>query len=275
MTDVLVAASFDDLRSRHVRQLHEASRHGPVHVLLYSDALFESAAGRPSKFPLDERKYFLESLKVVDRVTPIDAVAAGIAAAAAEATDVVGALAGTADDARVEAAFRQHNVACRAIPDEQLAGFPIDGALQSSAATANENRPKVIVTGCYDWFHSGHIRFFEEAAAVGELHVVVGHDANIELLKGAGHPMYREDERRYMVAAVRFVHAAYVSTGHGWLDAEPEIAQIKPDIYVVNEDGDKPEKREFCASHGIEYRVLTRRPKAGLPTRQSTDLRGF
>jgi hypothetical protein len=66
-----------------------------------------------------------------------------------------------------------------------------------------------------------------------------------------------------------------VSTGHGWLDAKPEIALIEPDYYVVNEDGDKPEKRNFCVEHGIEYVVLKRIPKEGLPRRESTKLRGF
>ena len=51
--------------------------------------------------------------------------------------------------------------------------------------------------------------------------------------------------------------------------------QIKPDIYAVNEDGDKPQKREYCHAKGIEYLVLKRVPKAGLPRRQSTSLRGF
>jgi hypothetical protein len=74
---------------------------------------------------------------------------------------------------------------------------------------------------------------------------------------------------------VRFVRQALISSGHGWMDAEPEIAVIKPDIYAVNEDGDVPEKRAFCKKHGIEYVVLKRIPKAGLPKRQSTDLRGF
>ena len=47
--------------------------------------------------------------------------------------------------------------------------------------------------------------------------------------------------------------------------------QIKPDIYAVNEDGDKPEKR-ILPEHGIEYRVLKRLPKEGLPRRESTPL---
>jgi hypothetical protein len=46
-------------------------------------------------------------------------------------------------------------------------------------------------------------------------------------------------------------------------------------VYVVNEDGDQPEKREFCRAHGLEYVVLERRPHPGLPRRTSTDLRGY
>jgi hypothetical protein len=78
-----------------------------------------------------------------------------------------------------------------------------------------------------------------------------------------------------MVAAVRFVHQAVISTGHGWMDAEPEVIRLRPDIYAVNEDGDKPVKREFCRQYGIEYVVLKRLPKPGLQQRTSTNLRGF
>ena len=87
--------------------------------------------------------------------------------------------------------------------------------------------------------------------------------------------MFSEDHRRYMVGSIRYVTQALISTGHGWLDAEPEIERIRPDIYAVNEDGDKPEKREYCQRHGIEYVVLKRLPKPGLPRRESTNLRGF
>ena len=78
-----------------------------------------------------------------------------------------------------------------------------------------------------------------------------------------------------MVGSIRYVQEAWIATGDGWLDAEPEIQRIRPDIYAVNEDGDRPEKREYCRAHGIDYRVLKRLPKDGLPRRQSTDLRGF
>jgi len=134
---------------------------------------------------------------------------------------------------------------------------------------------KVIVTGCYDWLHTGHVRFFEEVAEYGDVYAVVGNDANVASLKGPGHPQFPEDERRFVVGSLKYVKQALVATGSGWLDAEPEIQRIKPDIYAVNEDGDKPQKREYCEAHGIEYLVLKRLPRPGLPRRSSTDLRGF
>ena len=38
---------------------------------------------------------------------------------------------------------------------------------------------KVMVSGCFDLLHSGHIAFFETASKYGELYVCIGSDANI------------------------------------------------------------------------------------------------
>ncbi len=132
----------------------------------------------------------------------------------------------------------------------------------------------MVVTGCFDWLHTGHIRFFEEASALGDLYVCVGSDANVHFLKGKGHPFFSQDDRRYMVQSVRTVRQALITSGQGWMDAEPEIARIRPDYYVVNEDGDNEVKQAFCRQHGIEYVVLRRLPRPGLPPRESSALRG-
>jgi cytidyltransferase-like protein len=132
-----------------------------------------------------------------------------------------------------------------------------------------------VATGTFDWLHTGHVRFFEEAAQRGDLLVMVGNDANILRLKGEGHPLIGQDERVYMVAAIRHVAFAFVSSGSGWLDAEEEFRLLEPDIFVVNADGHKPEKAAFCAELGMRYEVLERRPREGLPARSSTALRGF
>ena len=133
----------------------------------------------------------------------------------------------------------------------------------------------MVVTGCYDWLHSGHVCFFEEVSRYGELYVIVGHDANIRLLKGEGHPLLPQEERRYMVGSIKYVKDALISSGDGWLDADPEIRKLNPEVYAVNEDGDVGGKRDYCAALGIEYLVLKRTPAPGLPKRTSTDLRGF
>lgn len=274
MSEAVASGSFDDLRSLDMRFLEEASRLGPVHVLLWSDDLVESVLGKKPKFPQAERQYFLESIRYVTRVSLLEQIDSleglPVTVTEHEAKWVV-------DDTKVgiaTASFcREQGLPVVVITSEDLAGFPAPQPADSEAAPSG--RRKVIVTGCYDWFHTGHVRFFEEVSELGELHAVVGHDANIKMLKGEGHPLFNQDERRYMVGSIRFVEQAHIATGDGWLDAEPEIARIKPDIYAVNEDGDRPEKSKFCQQHGIEYRVLKRKPKPGLPKRQSTDLRGF
>lgn len=270
---VIITGSFDDLRSRHVRLLQEASRLGRVHVLLWTDAMVEAVGSARPKFPQDERRYLLEAIRYVDRVSlcngPADSVALPEHEIRAPAEWVVDS---SADTPAKRAFCQRHALAYRVLGPEDLQGFPEE---PSSVVEPAPGRKKVIVTGCYDWFHSGHVRFFEEVSALGDLYVGLGHDANLRLLKGEGHPLFPANERRYLVQAVRFVKQAFVSSGNGWLDAEPEIQRLRPDIYAVNEDGDRPEKREYCRSQGIEYRVLKRVPKQGLPRRQSTELRGF
>jgi cytidyltransferase-like protein len=66
-------------------------------------------------------------------------------------------------------------------------------------------RKKVVVTGCYDWLHSGHVRFFEEASAFGELYVIVGNDAFVRYLTGEVHPLFTQVLRRFISGSIRFV----------------------------------------------------------------------
>jgi len=176
------------------------------------------------------------------------------------------------DTEDAKAAAEEMGIRLAVISNRVLDAFP---AADLEPKPVTPGRKKVLVTGCYDWFHSGHVRFFEEVSELGDVYAVVGHDANIALLKGAHHPMFKQDERRGIVASLKTVHQAFISTGEGYLDAAPEIARIKPDIYAVNDDGDKGGKGDFCKEKGIEYVVLKRTPKAGLTQRSSTELRGF
>jgi cytidyltransferase-like protein len=262
-----------------MRFLEEASRLGAVHAYVWPDSAVQEATGRPPKFPQEERLYVVQALRWVGSAS----ISTGLA------EDGVPTEAGTGgpspdgsggdtwvideaeDGARQRSIAASRGIPCRVISAAQVAGFP---AVASARPVGRAPAPRAIVTGCFDWLHSGHVRFFEEVSALGRLYVVVGSDANVRLLKGEGHPMFPQEERRYMAGSIRFVTGSLVSTGSGWMDAEPEIRMLRPDIYVVNEDGDKPEKRDYCQDNGIRYVVLTRTPRPGLPARTSTDLRG-
>ena len=128
----------------------------------------------------------------------------------------------------------------------------------------------VLVSGCFDLLHPGHVAFLSEAAGYGALHVALGSDANVSKLKGRP-PMFSQDERVYMVKSLACVENAFVAGGSGVLDFVPDLERIRPDVFVVNSDGHTRGKEDLCARHGIEYRVLDRIPAENFPARSSTD----
>jgi cytidyltransferase-like protein len=133
---------------------------------------------------------------------------------------------------------------------------------------------RVMVSGCFDLLHSGHVAFFESASAYGDLYVALGSDRTVYELKGRV-PVNSEQERLYMVKAVGCVKDAFISQGSGLLDFVEEFKQLQPDRFVVNADGHTADKQALCAAHGVEYIVLEREPYTGLTARSTTALRGI
>lgn len=131
---------------------------------------------------------------------------------------------------------------------------------------------KVFVSGCFDMLHSGHIAFLQEAAKYGDVYVALGSDATVYSLKGRV-PVNNEHERLYMIQSLACVKEAFISSGSGMLDFEAELRQLQPDIFLVNVDGNIPQKKALADELGIEYIVLEREPHGGLPPRSTTALR--
>jgi cytidyltransferase-like protein len=235
-----------------------------------------ATTGAPPKFSLSEREYWLQSVRYFDEYTVAPGVFdINILPLVDTIQPDMWVFNAESGNSRARSFCVEHGLAYHLLTPADLEEIPAAAPTVSTNDNHQHIRKRVLVTGTFDWLHSGHLRFFEETAELGELYVVVGHDDNIKLLKGEGHPLFPQEIRRYMVGSIRSVKQALISTGHGWLDAEPEIIQIKPDIYVVNEDGAVEEKQVYCEAHGIEYLVLKRVPREGLARRSSTDLRGF
>ena len=273
---VYVQGGFDDLRTIDIRFIQEAAKLGDVQILLYSDTVFQQVSKNELKFPFEERRYYLENIRYVNRLlenenTDKNALPSKTLSTGDSQPQVIWAVREEEHTVIKENFCHSKNIQYHIIPDKALTGFPFEIPNLEKPSTDK----KVMVSGCFDWVHTGHVRFFEEVSKYGDLFVVVGHDENLRFLKGEGHPLFFEDERLYWVQAIKFVKHAMISTGNGWLDAVPEIERIKPDIFVVNKDGDVPEKRKYFKEMGIEYKILERKPKNSLQARVSTILRGF
>lgn len=130
----------------------------------------------------------------------------------------------------------------------------------------------VLVSGCFDLLHAGHITFFKKAAEFGDLYVSVGSDETIKQLKGSW-PLFSESERLYIIKSIGCVKDAFIGSGSGELDFYPNLLSLSPKFLIVNEDGNSPLKRKVCQELGVEYIVLSRNPEPGFPARSSSGIK--
>jgi len=72
----------------------------------------------------------------------------------------------------------------------------------------------VLVGGCFDILHYGHIHFLKHAKALGNyLIVALESDKNIKRLKGKKRPIFDQNCRREMLESLRFVDRIIILGG--------------------------------------------------------------
>ena len=93
----------------------------------------------------------------------------------------------------------------------------------------------VLVTGCFDLFHYGHLKFLEAAAACGD-HLIVGvaEDDTVRRVKGENRPIYPLQHRIALLEACRHVASVEVFSLESQLDL---VDKVSPDICVEGADG--------------------------------------
>jgi rfaE bifunctional protein nucleotidyltransferase chain/domain len=109
-----------------------------------------------------------------------------------------------------------------------------DELLTERARLRDVGQKLVFTNGVFDILHVGHVRYLEQARALGDaLVVAINSDASVRELKGAGRPLINERERAEILAALRAV--SYVSV---FDDASPRslIADLLPDVLVKGGD---------------------------------------
>lgn len=111
--------------------------------------------------------------------------------------------------------------------------------LEELAATLrSQGRRVVLCHGVFDLLHMGHVRHFEVARREGDI-LIVTLTADRYVNKGPGRPIFTEQLRAEMVAAVGYVD--WVGINHAQ-SAETVLRAVKPDVYVKGSDYENPEE---------------------------------
>jgi D-beta-D-heptose 7-phosphate kinase/D-beta-D-heptose 1-phosphate adenosyltransferase len=100
---------------------------------------------------------------------------------------------------------------------------------------AHQEGEKVVATnGCFDILHPGHLKYLQQAKALGDrLVVLVNSDASVQRLKGPERPVHKLPDRMEMLAALECVDWVIEFEA----DTPRElICQLLPDILVKGGD---------------------------------------
>ena len=108
----------------------------------------------------------------------------------------------------------------------------------------------ILVTGCFDVLHAGHIRLLKFAAQMGHVIVGVNSDRRVNELKGPGRPIVDEQTRLEVAVSV----AGYAAVGYIFDEdtASELIRKLTPDVWVKGMDylGQEVEEIAACKEVG-------------------------
>ena len=112
------------------------------------------------------------------------------------------------------------------IPRENIASF-------CDTLRAAEQRV-VFTNGCFDILHAGHVRYLEQARALGDCLVLgLNSDASVRRLKGESRPVNAELDRAAVLSALRSVDFVVLFDEP---TAEDLIEKVRPAVYAKGGD---------------------------------------
>ena len=101
-------------------------------------------------------------------------------------------------------------------------------------AWRKHNKNIILTNGAFDLLHVGHIRYLRAAKQLGgKLVVAINSDESVRALKGDGRPIFPENERAEIVAALSDVDAVVIFPER---DVRALIREIRPDIHAKGTD---------------------------------------
>ena len=120
----------------------------------------------------------------------------------------------------------------------------------------------VLVGGCFDVLHPGHIIFLEKAKKAGDrLIVLLESDEKIKKIKGVNRPVHNQKERVLVLEALKFVDKViqlpYLENEK---DYDEIVEKINPDIIATTSaDPQIHHKKRTARLVGAKLKYVTKR----------------
>jgi FAD synthetase len=105
---------------------------------------------------------------------------------------------------------------------------------------------KILVGGCFDLIHFGHVSFLKQAKAQGDyLIVALESDESVKRMKGDLRPIHTQTQRKEMLESLSFVDEVIpLPPMHGDKDYFDFVTKIKPDVIAVTEGDPVQDKKQ-------------------------------
>jgi FAD synthetase len=97
----------------------------------------------------------------------------------------------------------------------------------------HETKKRVLIAGCFDLLHAGHIYLINEASKLGDVYVVVATDRNRKIYSGDS-PIVSQDQRLEVIKSIKNVKEARL--GRSDNDTLKTVEEINPDIILLGPD---------------------------------------
>jgi rfaE bifunctional protein nucleotidyltransferase chain/domain len=125
-------------------------------------------------------------------------------------------------------------------------------------------RKIVFANGCFDLIHAGHIRYLQNAKALGDVLILgVNSDACVTALKGKGRPLQSEADRTEILASLECVDYVLLFDAP---TVDGILEELRPDVHAKGTDytQESVPERETVRAYGGEVAI------AGDPKDHST-----
>lgn len=126
--------------------------------------------------------------------------------------------------------------------------------------TVKKNQKIVLVGGCFDVLHPGHVIFLQKAKRVGDILVVLlESDEKIKKLKGITRPVHNQDERAQVLSALAGIdYIVPLPDLKNDKSYEEIVLQIKPDIIAATAGIDDYYHKRVSKIVGAQLKYVTK-----------------